>query len=255
MPQPGWLAALRRALDDHPEAGLATARIGFMDPPGIVDSAGDGYMRSGGAFKHAHGKPATEALESKEVFGACGAACMMRRAMLDEIGGFDEDFFAAFEDVDLSYRAQLRDYRCLYVADAIVHHAGSASLGRLSRQAIFYSQRNLEWVYFKNTPTPLLLRSLPAHVLYNLAAAGYFLLVGYFGVFLRSKLAAVKGMPAILVKRRSVQRQRTTSVRRLWELMERRWLALKYREERFDLSKLRPTSSSDTSHRRAAPLR
>ena len=64
-----------------------------------------------------------------EVFGVCGAACLMPKAVFDELGGFDEDFFASHEDVDLSYRARLRGYRCRYVPDAIVRHHGSATLG------------------------------------------------------------------------------------------------------------------------------
>ena len=81
--------------------------------------------------------------------------------MFDELGGFDEDFFASHEDVDLSYRARLRGHRCRYVPDAIVRHHGSATLGTISGFAVFHGQRNLEWVFLKNTPGSLLLRTLP----------------------------------------------------------------------------------------------
>ena len=163
-PQSGWLFTLRQVLETHPHVGLVASRIVFMHDRGVVDSAGDGLTRCGGAFKRSHGQQVQEALEPQEVFGACGAACLIRRDLFDDIGGFDEAFFAVHEDVDLSYRVQLRGYRCLYVPEATVWHAGSATLGRLSAQAIFWGQRNLEWMYFKDTPWTLLLLTFPGHV-------------------------------------------------------------------------------------------
>jgi hypothetical protein len=175
---PGWLRALRAGIDEAAGFALTTSRIVYMHDPGVIDSAGDGMLRWGGAFKRHHGAPAADASESQEVFGVCGAACLMPRAVFDELGGFDEDFFASHEDVDLSYRARLRGYRCRYVAEAVVRHHGSGTLGKSSAFSVFHGQRNLEWAYLKNTPGSLLLRTLPGHVLYNVAAAAYFTRAG-----------------------------------------------------------------------------
>ncbi|RPJ61951.1 MAG: glycosyltransferase family 2 protein, partial [Acidobacteria bacterium] len=133
-----WVASLVAALDADPNAGLAASRIVFLDDGVTVDSAGDGYLRAGGAFKRGHGQPDRAFLEPREVFGACGAAFMIRRSVFEQIGGFDEDFFIVYEDVDLSYRAQLAGHRCLYVPGAMVRHAMSATLGRGSRLSAFY---------------------------------------------------------------------------------------------------------------------
>jgi GT2 family glycosyltransferase len=105
------------------------------------------------------------------------------RTVFEELGGFDEDFFASHEDVDLSYRARLLGYPCRYVADSVVRHHGSATLGRVSEFAVFHGQRNLEWMYFKNTPGPLLLRTLPGHLIYTAAAAVHFTRHGLFRTF------------------------------------------------------------------------
>src|SRR5205085_12285823 len=78
QPRPGWLEELLRVIEQDPTVGLVTSRIVYLDAPGIVDSAGDGYLRVGGAFKHGHGGPATSAAQSREVFGACGAAFIIR---------------------------------------------------------------------------------------------------------------------------------------------------------------------------------
>jgi GT2 family glycosyltransferase len=173
--------------------------------------------------------------DSRDVFGACGAAFLIGKAVFDEIGGFDEDFFLSHEDVDLSYRAQLRGYRCRYVADAVVRHRGSSSIGRSSRLAVFQGQRNLEWMYIQNTPLPLLLRTFPGHLLYNAAAAAYFARHGHLGAFLAAKAAALAGLPRALRKRRAIQRTRTVPPRAIWVQLEPRWLALKRREKRFDV--------------------
>lgn len=231
---PRWAAALAAALDAHPGAGLVTSRIVYLHDPTVLDSAGDGYLRAGGAFKHGHGRPASEYDASREVFGACGAAFMVRREVFEQIGGFDEDLFLVYEDVDLAYRAQLRGHRCFYVPDAVVRHAGSATMGSVSRTSVYYGQRNLEWVYVKNTPAAYLVRSLPAHVLYSLAGGAGYLASGLFGTWCRAKWAAIRGLPSVLRKRREIQAARGGDFTRVWAIMASSWVRLKWREKQFD---------------------
>ncbi len=232
--EPSWLRALLAGLDEPRGIALATSKIVYMHDPTIVDSAGDGMTRSGGAFKRHHGAPAGDVSESREVFAACGAAFIIARGVFEEIGGFDEDFFLSHEDVDLSYRARLRGYRCRYVADSVVRHRGSSSIGRSSRLSVFHGQRNLEWVYMQNTPREILLRTLPGHLLYNAVAGVHFARRGQLGAFLLAKAAALAGLPRALRKRWRIQRRRAVPAKAIWDQLEPRWLALKIREKRFD---------------------
>ncbi len=101
--------------------------------------------------------------------------------------------------------------------------------------AVFHGQRNLEWMYFKNSPLSILLRSMPGHLLYTAAAAGYFARLGLLGTFLRAKLAAVAGLPRVRRQRAVVQRTRRVGAGAIWPLLERRWLATKLSEKRFDV--------------------
>jgi GT2 family glycosyltransferase len=240
--EPGWLQALVGGLDEAGGFALATSRIVYMHDPQIIDSAGDGFLRAGGAFKRLHGMPSAHAGEPSEVFGACGAACLMPKSVFTELGGFDEDFFASHEDVDLSYRARLRGYRVRYVPEAIVRHQGSATLGRQSARAIYYGQRNLEWVYLKNSPASILLRTIPGHLAYNLAAAVHFARAGQAWPFVRAKGAALAGLPRALRKRARVQRMRRVDAAAIWRVLEPRWLGVKMREKRFDqgVARVRP---------------
>jgi GT2 family glycosyltransferase len=231
---PRWLHALVRGLDTAGGFALVTSRIVYMHDPQTIDSAGDGFLRAGGAFKRLHGMPSAQAEEPLEVFGACGAACLMPRSVFAELGGFDEDFFASHEDVDLSYRARLRGYRVRYVPQAIVRHQGSATLGRQSARAVFYGQRNLEWVYLKNSPVSVLLRTVPGHLAYDIAAAVHFARTGHMWTFIRAKASALAGVPALLRKRAIVQRGRRVDDREIWRMLEPRWLGRKRREKQFD---------------------
>lgn len=230
-----WLRALRDGLDEPSGFALTTSRIVYMHDPGTIDSAGDGLLRWGGAFKRHHGSPVVDAKDSVEVFGVCGAACLLPTNVFHELGGFDEDFFASHEDVDLSYRARLLGYRCRYVASAVVRHHGSATLGRASALAVFHGQRNLEWVYVKNTPATVLARTMAGHLIYNAAAAAHFARAGMLSTFLRAKLAALRGLPRMLRKRSHVQRTRRVDASAIWSHLETRWLSTKLREKRFDI--------------------
>ena len=243
---PGWLRALLGGVDEAGGYALVTSRIVYMHDPGVIDSAGDGVLRWGGAFKRHHGEPASAATVTEEVFGVCGAACLMPKAVFDELGGFDEDFFASHEDVDLSYRARLRGYRCRYVADAVVRHVGSATLGTVSAFSVFQGQRNLEWMYVKNTPASLLFRTLAGHVVYDIAAAVHFARIGMLRPYLRAKIAAAAGLPRMLRKRAVIQRGRRVGASAIAPLLDTRWLAIKLREKRFDARRGRESFFEDT---------
>ena len=234
--QPGWLKALVAGVDERSGFLLTTSKIVYAHDAGIIDSAGDGFLRWGGAFKRHHGAPAHVAGESVEVFGVCGAACLMPRTVFEELGGFDERFFASHEDVDLSYRARLRGYRCRYVANATVLHHGSATIGRVSPFAVFHGQRNLEWLYLKNTPGSLLVRTLPGHIVYNAAAAIHFARLGQLGTFVRAKLAALGELSRVLKQRADVQGSRRVETAAIERHLEKRWLTTKRGEKQFDRS-------------------
>jgi len=232
--EPGWLAALVAAADRDPQVGLVTSHVVYMDHPDVIDSAGDGYLQCGGGYKRRHGQRVDPQAADREVFGACGAAFLIRRDLFERLGGFDEDFFMVYEDVDLSYRARLTGSRVVFASGALVRHAGSASLGRISSNAVFYGQRNLEWTWLKNSPSSLLWRSFPSHVIYNLAGAVAYARAGLLAPWLRGKFAAVAGLPSLLRKRRAVQRDARADVSRLWQLMDADWVAIKRREKAFD---------------------
>jgi GT2 family glycosyltransferase len=231
IPAADWLARLHAAMAEAPDRAMVTSRIVCLDRPDVIDSAGDGYLRAGGAFKHGHGAAVGDFRTSREVFGACGAAFAIRRALFEQLGGFDEEFFMVYEDVDLSYRARLAGHRCWYAADAVVRHAGSATLGTSSRAAVFYGQRNLEWTWFKNTPTGLLLRTLPAHAAYSLAGVAHYVARGRAGAAVRGKIAALLALPRLVRQRREVQRGRRVDAASLDAQLQRGWLALKRREK------------------------
>ena len=232
--EPGWLAALVRAVESDRGIGLVSSQVVYLDSPNVIDSAGDGYLRCGGGYKHRHGQLVDRQAADREVFGACGAAFLIRRELFEQLGGFDEDFFMVYEDVDLSYRARLAGSRVVFASGALVRHAGSASLGRISAGAVFYGQRNLEWTWLKNSPSSILWRSLPSHVVYNLAGAVAYARAGLFGPWLRGKLAALAALPALWRKRREVQRSATVDSRALWRMMDRDWVGIKRREKAFD---------------------
>jgi GT2 family glycosyltransferase len=232
VPAPDWLSRLYGVYAAVVQPALVTSKIVRLDRPDVIDSAGDGYLRAGGAFKQGHGEPAATAGMTREVFGACGAAFMIGRDLFERLGGFDERFFMVYEDVDLSYRARLAGARCFLAADASVRHAGSATLGTLSASAVFHGQRNLEWTWIKNTPAGLLIKSLPAHALYSLAGVGHYVVKGRGVSAISGKIAALLGLPRVLAERRAIQQARTIDPSALERLMTRGWLSLKRREKR-----------------------
>jgi GT2 family glycosyltransferase len=153
-----------------------------------------------------------------------------RRHMLEHIGFLDPDFFMIYEDVDLSFRAQLAGYDCVYVPQAVVYHRYRSTLKRRQDLQVFYAQRNIEFLFLKNLPLSFILRSAPQRLLYELGATMYFLKLGAATAFVGAKLHAIKSLPAVLKKRRAVQRLRIRSAKELRARMGGSAFASKWRK-------------------------
>jgi GT2 family glycosyltransferase len=221
VPHPLWLKSLVEALEEHPQAGLAASKMLLYDRPEMIDRAGDGYTRAGAALLRGRGLSADCHRIREWVFGACAAAALYRMAMLRDIGFFDEDLFLLYEDVDLSFRAQLKGYKCLYVPEALVYHKGSSSIVHDSSLSVYYGHRNLEWVYIQNMPSRLLLRTVFPHILYDFASLTYFVISGRGKDFFRAKKDALKGLKRALKKRQQIQSGKVVDDGYLWNLFDR----------------------------------
>lgn len=124
-----------------------------MDNKDLIDDAGDNYTILAYTQKIGNNKPIGQFKETYEVFSSCAGAALYRKSILDEIGLFDENFFAYMEDVDLGYRAKINGYKNLYCPNAVVYHKGSATTGsKYNEFKIKLAARNNVWVVYKNLP-------------------------------------------------------------------------------------------------------
>ncbi|MBW1859357.1 MAG: glycosyltransferase family 2 protein, partial [Deltaproteobacteria bacterium] len=196
--------AIKRAKTKS-EAGLAASKMVFYDNPEIIDRAGDAYTRAGTGLLRGRGIAASSYNKQGWIFGACAGAALYRSTMLEDIGLFDEDFFLVYEDVDLSFRAQLKGYKCIFVPEAVAYHKASSSIVYDSPVSVYYSHRNLEWVYVKNMPAKLILKTICPHIVYDIAAFFYFAANGRLKEFARAKRDALRGMKRALDKRHRIQ--------------------------------------------------
>ncbi|MCS6953211.1 MAG: glycosyltransferase family 2 protein [Bryobacterales bacterium] len=158
---PEWLATLVQAMERHPDVGMCAPQI-LLAGTEVLDSAGMLVAADGSSKQRGHGRPAWEYAREEEVLFPSACAALYRRAMIEQIGGFDEEFFLYCEDVDLGLRARWAGWRCLYVPQAIVEHRYSYTAGRASALKAYYVERNRLFVIAKNFPASSLLRALLA---------------------------------------------------------------------------------------------
>jgi len=144
-----------------PGVGMVAAQMRLWDAPHLLDSAGIEVDWAGFGWNRGFGQPVSEWRLPQEVFGPCAGAGLYRRAMLDEIGLFDEDFYAYYEDVDLAWRAQRAGWQCLYTPEAWVLHKHSATGRLFNRRKVFLLNRNRLWTIMKNYDLVDFLWALP----------------------------------------------------------------------------------------------
>ena len=152
---PEWLASLVAALDARPDAGMCASQVRLFGEERL-DSAGMLVARDGSSKQRGYGRLPQDFPVAEEVLMPSGSAALYRRAMLQEIGGFDDSFFLYCEDTDLGLRARWAGWRCLYEPRAIVEHHYSHSAGRASSLKAYFVERNRLFVLVKNFPGAML---------------------------------------------------------------------------------------------------
>jgi len=218
---PCWLEELVKVAEENPRAGMFACKIYLQEGSKIIDNVGhliyrDGLNRGRGRLEVDHGQFDRQ----EEVLFPSGCAALYRWEMLEEVGLFDEDFFAYGDDTDLGLKGRLAGWKCLYVPKAVVHHRYSQSSSPYSPIKAFYVERNRVWIAVKYFPLAVLLES-PFYTLWRFLLQGYGALAGrgaagrfseqysplnLLAVLLRAYFSALKGLPKMWKKRKGVRR-------------------------------------------------
>ena len=221
--EPGCIARLLDALEADPMLGGVQPRILQLDgEAGSVEaarlySAGQALTRDGRAIEEAAGRTqgASPARE-REIFGVCGAACLLRRDLFDRLGGYDERYFAFYEDVDLNLRARIAGRRFGYIPDAIVWHLGNASWSagftRPGAENARLVARNRLATQVKFMPAT----AIPRIAAVELGALARAASQRRLGATLRGKLAVLRWLPALIRERRRLRRDGDLQRARRW---------------------------------------
>jgi GT2 family glycosyltransferase len=222
--EPGCLAVLREAMEADPSLGGVQPRIlqleegaGQSVETARLYSAGQALTRDGRALELAAGEPQSSAnLRGGEVFGVCGAACLLRRELFDRLGGYDERYFAFYEDVDLNVRARIAGWHFGYVPEAVVWHVGNASwhagFARPGAENARLVGRNRLATQIKFMP----LRSAPRIAAVEVGSLARAASQRRFRATLGGKFEALRWLPWLLRERRRLRQEGEPPQARRW---------------------------------------
>jgi GT2 family glycosyltransferase len=209
-----WAEAVIDAFCRHPDIGTVASKMLLFDKRDTIHTTGDYFTVEGKPGNRGVWQRDTGQYDREEfVFSACGGSSVYRRAMLDQIGLLDDDFFFSLEDVDLGWRAQLTGWRCLYTPHAIVYHHLSATGGGVT--ASYYDGRNLILLLMKNFPAALW-RKHGHRILRSQLRSAWNALRAWRGQAARARLrgmfAGIRDGFRLWHKRQQVQAMRTVSI-------------------------------------------
>ena len=156
-----WLENLVKEIEINKGTGIVTGKFMRSDKQRF-DSTGDFYTIWGMPFPRGRNhKDVGQFDTAEDVFGATGGASLYRVKMLEDIGLFDEDFFAYYEDVDISLRARLAGWNVRYIPSAVAYHKVGGTSSKLGDFARYHSAKNLLLLYSRSMPTRLFIKYLP----------------------------------------------------------------------------------------------
>lgn len=223
IPDNKWLKELTKAMDKNLDVGICASKL-LIYGTNKIDSAGDEFSTFLKGFKRGEGEDESFFNKKEYVFGACAGAALYRREMIDEIGFFDEEFFLIHEDTDLNFRAQLFNWKVLYVPTAVVYHKVRSSIGQMSDQAVYYSLRNNEFVRLKNVPFSVFARFFPEFVIWFILEFIYFVIKHKrLKLYLKAKMDVIMNLSEMLKKRKIIQANKRVSDKYIIEIMTPIW--------------------------------
>jgi GT2 family glycosyltransferase len=203
LPDARWLSNLFTTAADDERIGVVDSKL--LQPNGKIDSIGVGYSTWGLSYPIGRNENNTDTRHRFAVFSGSGGACLLRSRMLIEVGLFDEDFFAYYEDVDLCFRARLYGWKIIHEPTAIVVHKIGASSSKISDFTTYMTIKNLPWLLLKNVPTRLLPTILPRFIIAYSGIIVSSLMKGKFIAVSKGVLVSTILLPKKLVQRFYIQ--------------------------------------------------
>jgi len=207
-----WLKNLLENMQRSENTGIVTGKFMRIDHDHI-DSAGEQYSVWGMPFPRGRNQTDEGQYDQPaEVLGATGGASLYRADMLREIGLFDEAFFAYYEDVDISFRAQLAGWKVAYEPTALAYHHVSGTSSKLGNFTRYHATKNFYLLYAKNMPGWLYWKYLPLFTLQSLRLAASSTIKGGLWPFIKGSAKAFWLSPHIIKERRNIQKSRKVSL-------------------------------------------
>lgn len=214
-----WLKYLVETLDKNQSAGIATCKLMGIDKKHL-DSTGDIYTTWGLAYPRGRGEPVSNTYDKNvDIFGASGGASVYRSVTLEEIGLFDEKFFAYYEDVDISFRAQLAGWKVMFEPQSIVYHQIGATSGRIKGFTTYQTMKNLPMLFWKNVPRKHILHMLPRFSVAYCSLLMSALASGRGIPALKGVLVSWKNIPYTVKERNQIQGTKKVSDEYIWSML------------------------------------
>lgn len=232
FPAPDWLTQIGKAIRRYPSVAMFGSTQFKADDPLALDGAGDCYHPLGLAWRGGEGETLDMVDVDTEVFGPCAAAAAYRKGTFEEAGGFAEQFFCYYEDVDLAFRLRLAGATCVQLAAARVGHVGSSTTGKGSDFIRYQVTRNRIWTFLRGMPGPLLLFLLPGLIATLVMRLSLTPFTGDFRTRARAITDAFGALPRVLRERRDIQARRRVGAMEVARVMtwSVRKLALRARD-------------------------
>lgn len=218
---PSWLTELVKAMD---VADIAGAKMLYYSDHHEIDTTGDFISKWGLAYPRGRNQTDSDKYSGyPAIFSACGGACIIKRSVLDEVGLFDEDFFAYYEDTDMGFRARLAGYKVVLAPKAEVYHHVGATTSKMGHFARYQSLKNTQYLFWKNMPSPLLWKVLPRFIFVETLLLGAAIKNGAFTVAVTANWEVFTHIPATWRKRRRIQKAKRISSHDIEALLTDHW--------------------------------